>query len=49
MTWNWQQPDWPNFSFDPLKLMPVELGVLHKTGELRYARYCINLPVCIRE
>ena len=25
----------------------VELGVLHKTGELRYARYCINLAVCI--
>lgn len=27
----------------------VELGVLHKTGELRYARDCLNLPVCIRE
>jgi Fic family protein len=23
----------------------VELGVLHKTGELRYARYCLNLPM----
>ena len=21
----------------------MELGVLHKTGELRYARYCLNV------
>ncbi|UOG93437.1 MAG: DUF4172 domain-containing protein [Candidatus Thiothrix sulfatifontis] len=34
MTWNWQQPDWPNFSFDPLKLMPLETAFVHESGLL---------------
>ena len=34
MTWNWQQPDWPNFSFDPLKLMPLETAFAHESGLL---------------
>lgn len=34
MTWNWQQPDWPNFSFDPLKLMPSETAFAHESGLL---------------
>ncbi|WP_154724388.1 hypothetical protein [Thiothrix nivea] len=25
----------------------VQLGVLHKVGELRYARYCLNSRVCV--
>ncbi|QQZ28334.1 Fic family protein [Thiothrix subterranea] len=34
MTWNWQQPDWPNFSFDPLKLIPLETAFAHESGLL---------------
>lgn len=34
MIWNWQQPDWPNFSFDPLKLMPLETAFAHESGLL---------------
>ncbi|MGB5599669.1 MAG: Fic family protein [Thiothrix litoralis] len=34
MQWNWQQPDWPNFSFDPLKLMPLETAFAHESGLL---------------
>ena len=34
MNWNWQQLDWPDFSFDPLKLMPLETTFAHETGLL---------------
>lgn len=27
----------------------VELGALHKTGERKYARYCLNIPLCIQQ
>lgn len=32
--WNWQQEDWPNFSFDPSKLQPKEEKFLHASGVL---------------
>ena len=31
--WNWQQPDWPNFSYDSKGLEPLEKQFLLKTGE----------------
>ena len=46
MTWNWQQPDWPNFSWDAPRLQKAEserhwndvayvLGLLpHKNEEI---------------
>ncbi len=33
MTWNWQQPDWPAFRFDPAALEPLEKQFLLHTGE----------------
>ena len=43
MAWNWQQPDWPNFSWDAARLRQAEehflvgAGVL--AGTLRYLRH----------
>jgi Fic family protein len=34
MLWNWQQPDWPHFSFDTNRLQPMESQFLLKAGEL---------------
>jgi len=34
MRWNWQQPDWPNFSWDPNQLIPFEQQFLRETGIL---------------
>lgn len=34
MEWNWQQPDWPVFSFDPLRLLAWETAFAHETGLL---------------
>jgi Fic family protein len=33
MTWNWQQPGWPNFTYDPGALAPLERQFLHQSGE----------------
>ena len=32
MTWNWQQPDWPNFSWDAPRLRKAEEHFLVGTG-----------------
>lgn len=34
MIWNWQQPDWPNFSYDSEALAPLEQRFLLQSGEL---------------
>lgn len=33
MTWNWQQPDWPNFGYDSKALEPSEQRFLRQSGE----------------
>lgn len=33
MTWNWEQPDWPNFTFDSNALEPMEQQFLLQSGE----------------
>src|SRR5437660_3236320 len=33
MTWNWQQPDWPNFTYDSTALEPLERQFLRQSGE----------------
>jgi hypothetical protein len=32
MTWNWQQPDWPNFSWDEARMRKAEEHFLVGTG-----------------
>jgi Fic family protein len=32
MTWNWQQPDWPNFDWDRLRMTPAEEQFLLGAG-----------------
>ncbi|MDG1431555.1 MAG: DUF4172 domain-containing protein [Paracoccaceae bacterium] len=32
MIWNWQQPDWPNWRFDPRELESLERDFLHGAG-----------------
>lgn len=34
MTWNWQDPNWPNFSYDSRALEPLEQQFLRQSGEL---------------
>jgi Fic family protein len=34
MTWNWEQPDWPNFTYDSGALEPLEKEFLLRSGEL---------------
>lgn len=34
MKWNWQQPDWPNFRYDPSQLKDFEVQFLKKEGML---------------
>jgi Fic family protein len=34
MMWNWQQPDWPNFTYDSVALGPLEKEFLLRSGEL---------------
>lgn len=34
MTWNWEQPDWPNFTYDSGALGPLEKVFLLQSGEL---------------
>ena len=33
MTWNWQQPDWPDFTYDSGALEPLERQFLLQSGE----------------
>src|SRR5277367_5482318 len=33
MTWNWQQPDWPDFTYDSKALEPLEQRFLLQSGE----------------
>jgi Fic family protein len=33
MTWNWEQPDWPQFSYDPAALAELERQFLLRSGE----------------
>ncbi len=33
MAWNWQQPDWPKFSYHPVSLEPLETRFLLCSGE----------------
>lgn len=33
MAWNWQQPEWPNFTYDPGVLEPLEQQFLLQSGE----------------
>jgi Fic family protein len=33
MTWNWQQPHWPNFPYDAGALAPLEQQFLRKAGQ----------------
>jgi Fic family protein len=33
MVWNWQQPDWPRFTFDAALLDPLEQQLLRHSGE----------------
>lgn len=32
MLWNWQQPDWPNFAYDPARLQAAEARFLRGSG-----------------
>src|ERR1700757_4002951 len=33
MTWNWEQPGWPNFIYDSRALEPLEQQFLRQSGE----------------
>jgi Fic family protein len=33
MTWNWEKPDWPNFTYDSAQLEPLEKRFLLQSGE----------------
>jgi Fic family protein len=33
MNWNWQKPDWPNFTHDSMALEPLEKRFLRQSGE----------------
>ena len=33
MKWNWQQPDWSAFSYDPAAMEPLERQFLLQSGE----------------
>jgi Fic family protein len=32
MSWNWQEPDWPNFRFQADRLGPQEAAFLRQSG-----------------
>src|SRR5215467_8373357 len=34
MKWNWEQPDWPNFTYNSRVLEPLEQEFLLRSGEL---------------
>jgi Fic family protein len=33
MTWNWEQPDWPNFTYDSKGVGPLEGQFMRRSGE----------------
>ena len=33
MRWNWEKPDWPNFTYDSTALAPLEKRFLLQSGE----------------
>src|SRR5215475_1253127 len=33
MTWNWEQPEWPDFIYDSMALGPLEQQFLRQAGE----------------
>ncbi|MGZ8388677.1 MAG: DUF4172 domain-containing protein, partial [Rhodoplanes sp.] len=33
MAWNWRQPDWPKFTYDPVALEALEQEFLLRSGE----------------
>src|SRR5262245_10915371 len=33
MSWNWEKPDWPNFTYESRVLEPLEQQFLRKSGE----------------
>src|SRR3984893_8137994 len=33
MSWNWEKPDWPNFTYDSMALEPLEKRFLLRSGE----------------
>ena len=33
MSWNWEKPNWPNFTYDSTALMPLEKRFLFQSGE----------------
>lgn len=43
MTWNWTQPDWPNFRYDASALQSLEQRFLLSSGEVIGAVRHINL------
>jgi hypothetical protein len=38
MMWNWQQPDWPDFSYDPSRIEESEKRLLLGAG-LRFGAF----------
>jgi hypothetical protein len=33
MSWNWEKPDWPNFTYDATAVEPLEKQFLLQSGE----------------
>lgn len=44
MPWNWQLPDWPNFTYDPATIEPLERRFLFAQGKLAGAWACFPAP-----
>ena len=44
MPWNWQLPDWPNFTYDRAPLEPLERQFLFAQGKLAGAWACFPAP-----
>jgi Fic family protein len=42
MPWNWQQPDWPQFTYDAAALEPLEKQFLLQSGEFIGAYRHVN-------
>ena len=42
MTWNWQQPDWPHFRWDPTRISAAEEDFLHGAGVAIGATHHLN-------
>ena len=42
MTWNWQQPNWPQFTYDSEAIKPLEATFLSESGTLKGALKYLN-------